>query len=130
MDIEVLTKQLAFEKLARQFERVLREKGLFATAADDLAQRAIDSGRFRIDQSGRIDGDDPARWLEILQEKGQHPHLFQALDPDAEKRERSAFYGHTKKEFAALSPEKKLALANENSPWGREQAALLKKRGY
>jgi hypothetical protein len=130
MNIEVLTAELAQTKLARQFERALREKGLFVTAADDLARRAMDSGRFKIDETGQITGDDPTRWLEALQEKGLHPHLFQALDPDAEKRERSEFYGHTRKEYDALSPEKKLALVNANSPWGREQAALLKKRGY
>lgn len=126
MESDVIT-QLARAKLTLAFDRLLTMNGLNRAAAEDLARHAIESKRFAIDpENGALKGDDPGMYFDDMRSKEKHSHLFAAIDPEKDKKERGEFFGYTRAEFSKLRAIEKLQLAN--SKWEKEEQARQKAR--
>jgi hypothetical protein len=108
-----LLKQLAHAKLKNAFGSWLRRNGLADSAAEDLATRALNSKNFSISDDGVLSGDNPDIWLEELKRRATDAHLFQPSEPQRIEREKLEFFGYSRAEFEALTPEKRLALINQ-----------------
>lgn len=105
------TKYLELTLQAR-LARLAHSKGLHSAVAGDLARRALETGRFDLDQDGELLERQPlAEWLDDLEASGQAAHFFQREQP--RQQDGAPYGGMSREAFDKLSPERKLALANE-----------------
>lgn len=101
-------------ELKARLAPLVHHRGMHPAALGDLVRRAIGSGKFEISDGGTfLDTRDPADWLEDLDRSGEAGFLFESGKAQAQADDASPFGGLSKVEFDKLSPERKLAIANE-----------------
>lgn len=106
------TKYLELTLQAR-LARLAHAKGLHSAVAGDLARRALETGRFDLDQDGELlERQSLSEWLNDLETSGQAAHFFQKVAAP-QPQEAAPYGGFSKAAFDKLSPERKLAIANE-----------------
>lgn len=116
--ITIPAERLLEAELRAKLAPLCAHMGLYLAAIGDITARAINSGRFEIDQGGALtERVSVTDWLEDLKADPTASHLF-SPDPSRDTRRvadhRNPTYGgFTKAEFDKLSPERKLAVANE-----------------
>lgn len=101
-------------ELTARLAPLVHHRGLHPAALGDVVRRAIASGRFEVSDGGSfLDTRDPGDWLHDLEQSGEARFLFESGDAASKDDDASPLGGMSRAAFDKLSPERKLAIANE-----------------